>query len=58
MTVPQKRKKAEIINATRAWLQIYSIVLDSIKDAVPVEIAHSISTSAANAILKEVEIND
>jgi hypothetical protein len=58
MSVPQKRKKAEVITATQTWLHIYSIIVDSIKDQVPVHVAHTIAASAANSILKEVDLGD
>jgi len=58
MSVPQKRKKAEVIQATQTWLHIYSIIVASIKDEVPVNVAHTIAASAANSILKEVDLGD
>jgi hypothetical protein len=58
MSVPQSRKKADIISVTRVWLQIYSIVADTLKEEIPdVQILHSVSASAANTIVKEVDIN-
>lgn len=59
MAVPYKPKKAEVIRATQTWLQIYSLVLESLSGTVEdVKTAHSIAASAANSIIKEVDLGN
>lgn len=63
MSVPQKKKKADVIDATRVWLQIYSIVLEAVKDDIQslpqtAHVPHTLAASAANIILKEVDLGD
>jgi hypothetical protein len=59
MAVPYRVKKTNPLQATQVWLQIYSHVLESLVGTVDdVKTAHNIAASAANAIIKEVELGD
>jgi len=59
MSVPTKRKKADPLHTTKVWLQIYSLVVESLIGTVDdVKLAHQIASNAANAIIKEVQIDE
>jgi len=59
MAVPYRSKKTDPLRATQVWLQIYANVLESLVGTVDdVKTAHGIAASAANAIIKEVELGD
>lgn len=59
MAVPFKARKTNPLQATQIWLQIYAHVLESLVGTVDdVKTAHGIAASAANAIIKEVDLGD
>jgi len=59
VSVPIKKRKPDTIRATQTWLHIYSIVVEALATTVKdVDRIHNIAASAANAIIKEVDLGD
>ena len=59
MSVPTRKRKPDVLTATRVWLQIYAVVVEALMPTIEdPKIAHSIAANAASNIMKEIDLGD
>ena len=59
MTVPARKKKPDALSATRVWLQIYAVIIESLASTIDdPKILHSIAANAASNIMKETDLGN